>query len=192
MDASGNLLVNIKAGAGSGGTAITDEAAFTQGTTSFTPAGCFFNGPITNLSIWVKVVPSAAPMTGPWLLRLLMPIITDRQYLLSRPPWLLPAIRQQLRLKQRPPRWQTSPICPVATGPVRPTKSDSYLGANASGATGGLTRGLINCDNHVFKYITSATDTLAVQGVAGQTIYVCGWRSRAAGTATCSLRIQSG
>lgn len=42
MDAAGNLLVNIKAGAGSGGTALADQAAFTQGTTSITPTGCLF------------------------------------------------------------------------------------------------------------------------------------------------------
>lgn len=37
-DASGFLKVNIKAGAGSGGTAIADDAAFTPGTTNVTPA----------------------------------------------------------------------------------------------------------------------------------------------------------
>jgi hypothetical protein len=37
FDSSGNLKVNIKAGAGSGGTAMTDAAAFTRGTTSVTP-----------------------------------------------------------------------------------------------------------------------------------------------------------
>lgn len=37
LDSAGNLLVNIKAGAGSGGTAIADNAAFTQGTTNETP-----------------------------------------------------------------------------------------------------------------------------------------------------------
>jgi len=42
VDASGFLKVNIKAGAGSGGTAMTDDAAFTVGTTSFTPAGGTF------------------------------------------------------------------------------------------------------------------------------------------------------
>lgn len=73
-----------------------------------------------------------------------------------------------------------------ATGSAPPS-SASYLGANASGATGGHMAGLISCDNHVFKHITSATDTLAVQGVASQTIYICGWRSRAAGTATWFL-----
>jgi len=42
VDASGFLKVNIKAGAGSGGTAMTDDAAFTPGTTSVTPiAGTF-------------------------------------------------------------------------------------------------------------------------------------------------------
>ncbi len=74
----------------------------------------------------------------------------------------------------------------TATG-AAPPSSAFYLGANASGATGGQLRGLINCDSHVFKHITSATDTLAVQGVASQTIYICGWRSRAAGVATWFL-----
>jgi hypothetical protein len=41
FDNAGNLKVNIKAGAGSGGTAMTDDAAFTPATTSVTPiAGC--------------------------------------------------------------------------------------------------------------------------------------------------------
>jgi hypothetical protein len=42
MDANGNLLVNIKAGAGSGGTAQADKSTFTPGTTSMTPIGCGF------------------------------------------------------------------------------------------------------------------------------------------------------
>ena len=50
LDSSGNLNVNIKAGAGSGGTAIADEATFTQGTTSFTPVGGFYNAAVTNLT----------------------------------------------------------------------------------------------------------------------------------------------
>lgn len=39
-DASGFLEVNIKAGAGSGGTALADNGAWTVGTTNFTPSGC--------------------------------------------------------------------------------------------------------------------------------------------------------
>lgn len=39
-DANGYLEVNIKAGAGSGGTAAADNAAWTAGTTNQTPMGC--------------------------------------------------------------------------------------------------------------------------------------------------------
>lgn len=39
LDNAGNLLVNIKAGAGSGGTALADGATFTEATTNFTPVG---------------------------------------------------------------------------------------------------------------------------------------------------------
>ena len=45
VDANGNLKVNIVTGAGSGGTAITDNTAFTQGAaggTSETPVSCLF------------------------------------------------------------------------------------------------------------------------------------------------------
>ena len=42
-DGTSGLWVNIKAGAGSGGTALTDQATFTQSTTSETPIGCLYN-----------------------------------------------------------------------------------------------------------------------------------------------------
>lgn len=74
----------------------------------------------------------------------------------------------------------------VAAGAAPPT-GVQWLGANASGATGGHIAGLISCDLHVFKHITTATDTLAVQGVASQTIYVCGALANGAGTATAFL-----
>jgi len=73
-----------------------------------------------------------------------------------------------------------------ATGSAPPANA-VYMGANASGVTGGKLAGLIQCDSHVFKHITSATDTLAVQGVASQTIYICGATGNAAGTATWFL-----
>lgn len=50
LDSAGNLLVNIKAGAGSGGTALADEAAFTEGTTSITPVGGVFKTSHTPLT----------------------------------------------------------------------------------------------------------------------------------------------
>ena len=50
LDSSGNLKVNIQAGAGSGGTALADTAAFTQGTTSLTPIGGEFTSSPTTLT----------------------------------------------------------------------------------------------------------------------------------------------
>jgi hypothetical protein len=74
----------------------------------------------------------------------------------------------------------------VATGAAPPSGA-TYVATNSGGATGGHVAGLITCNSHIFKHITTATDTLAVQGVASQTIYLCGWRSRAAGVATWFL-----
>jgi len=49
-DSNGYLEVNIKAGAAAGGTSQTDAAAFTYGTTPYTPIGGVYNSSITNLS----------------------------------------------------------------------------------------------------------------------------------------------
>lgn len=59
--------------------------------------------------------------------------------------------------------------------------------AVTGGVTGGTTQTMISCNQHVFKHITTATDTLVVQGVASQTVYVCGWHDSFAGTATWYL-----
>lgn len=75
----------------------------------------------------------------------------------------------------------------VATPGGAPPTNVIAWGALGSGATGGLSRSVINCDLHVFKHITTATDTLAVQGVASQTVFVCGATAQAAGTATFFL-----
>ena len=52
-----SLNVNLTNG-GSGGTAVADEAAFTAGTTSYTPAGCFFQTTNTNNTL--------SNLTGGW------------------------------------------------------------------------------------------------------------------------------
>ena len=57
------------------------------------------------------------------------------------------------------------------------------IGASSSGATAAA----VICDSHVFKHITTATDTLAVQGVTAKTIKVCGVKAQFAGTATYFL-----
>jgi len=48
FDASGFLKVNVKAGAGTGGTAMVDDAAFTVGATSVTPIGAMFDDTATD------------------------------------------------------------------------------------------------------------------------------------------------
>jgi hypothetical protein len=48
VDANGFLKVNIKAGAGSGGTAQADESSFVEGTTNMTPIGGVLNDTITS------------------------------------------------------------------------------------------------------------------------------------------------
>lgn len=73
-----------------------------------------------------------------------------------------------------------------ATGAAAPSGA-VYAGVLGSGATGGLMAGAIVCDKYVFKHITTATDTLAVQGVASQQIRICGIKAWAAGTATFFL-----
>lgn len=82
-----------------------------------------------------------------------------------------------------------SPVAGLAAGAIAsaPPANAIYNGANGSGATGGQLQGLVVCDKYVFKHITSATDTLAVQGVASQTIRICGFHARAAGVATWFL-----
>lgn len=68
-----------------------------------------------------------------------------------------------------------------------PPSGATYMGVLGSGATGGHVAAPIMCDKHFFAHITSATDTLAVQGVTSQAVYICSWRSRAAGVATWFL-----
>lgn len=50
VDNAGNLLVNVKAGGGTGGTSAVDEAAFTEGTSSYTPIGGTFKTSQTALT----------------------------------------------------------------------------------------------------------------------------------------------
>ena len=78
----------------------------------------------------------------------------------------------------------------VATG-AAPPASVQYMGANASGATGGLMRGMITCDLHA-KYDASdnGSKTL-VTGVSGRKIYVCGYILATGGTAT-NLKLREG
>jgi hypothetical protein len=72
----------------------------------------------------------------------------------------------------------------IANGTTYSSQTFSWIGTQQAGATAGQLNGLISCTQHGFKHITSATDTLAVPLVSGQTTYLCSYASSAAGTAT--------
>jgi len=78
----------------------------------------------------------------------------------------------------------------VATGSAPPSKA-IYNGTLQSGATSGFLKGSIQCDTHAFVHVTSATDTLLVQGVASQTIRVCGMLANFSGSAAQSIYLEN-
>ncbi len=188
LDSAGNLLVNIKAGAGSGGTAIADNAAFTTGTTSETPIGCYAGTPSATANHSTIVACTAA---GSVHTTVDNTNANGSATSANSSPVVIASDQAAVAVKAAASAFASGALVDitnmsVATASAPPSKA-IYLGANASGATGGQVAGLVTCDKHVFKHITSATDTLAVQGVASQSIRICGWRSRAAGTATWFL-----
>lgn len=83
---------------------------------------------------------------------------------------------------------RTGEVCVTLTAsgaPVTPANPLPVIDASPIPTQqSGVAAPVIGCDQHGFKHITTATDTLAVQGVAAKAIYICGWKERAAGTAT--------
>lgn len=74
----------------------------------------------------------------------------------------------------------------VATGAAPPTNA-IYLGANASGATGGLVAGLIQCDQKAIYDASTNGSTELVALTSGRSIYICGKTFFAAGTVNVKL-----
>jgi hypothetical protein len=74
----------------------------------------------------------------------------------------------------------------VATGAAPPTGS-TYISANASGATGGLVAGLIQCDSKAIYDASTSGSTELVALTSGRTIYVCGYSILAGGTVNVKL-----
>ena len=55
----------------------------------------------------------------------------------------------------------------------------------------GAGQAVIGCDSHVFKHITSATDTLAVQGVTAKVVRICGAIARFSGSAAQTVYLEN-
>lgn len=73
-----------------------------------------------------------------------------------------------------------------ATGSAPPA-SASYQ----SVSEGGNLTGVVGCNLHAFIHVTSGTDTLLVQGVASQTVKVCGVKASFAGTAAQAVYLEN-
>jgi hypothetical protein len=50
---------------------------------------------------------------------------------------------------------------------------------------------MVVCDHHTWKHVTSATDTLLVQGVSSQTVKICGFKAGFAGTAAQTVFLEN-
>lgn len=58
-------------------------------------------------------------------------------------------------------------------------------------SSSGAATAAVGCDTHVFKHITSATDTLAVQGVTAKIIKVCGVKFSFSGSAAQTVFLEN-
>jgi hypothetical protein len=74
----------------------------------------------------------------------------------------------------------------ASTGSAAPAQA-IYSGIN----TGGNLTGEVGCGSYAYKHITSATDTVAVQGVTSQTVRVCGLIAHFSGSAAQSVYIEN-
>jgi hypothetical protein len=83
----------------------------------------------------------------------------------------------------------TVPLAASATGA---TGSAIPATASLNGlSSGGNLVGAVGCNNHTFQHITSATDTLLVQGVTSQTVKLCGVVMHFSGSAAQAAFIEN-
>lgn len=61
----------------------------------------------------------------------------------------------------------------------------------AFSSSGTANTAAVGCDSHVFKHITSATDTVVVQGVSAKTIKICGALASFSGSAAQSIFLEN-
>jgi hypothetical protein len=59
------------------------------------------------------------------------------------------------------------------------------------GSSGGNLVGIVTCGSHTYQHITSNTDTLLVQGVASQTVKICGVTYNFAGAAAQNVYLEN-
>lgn len=169
---------------GGGGLSVTDEAAFTGGSSSFTPGGGFFQTTATSNALtngqqgmWQMTANRAG------FVNLRDAAGVERGSSSSANPVYMDALTGGSLLAAINAGAGTVGAAPPASG--------IYVTPLGSGATGGLTRALINCDQ-VAKYDASTSgNTKIITGVASRKVYFCGYLFATGGTAT-NLKLTEG
>jgi hypothetical protein len=193
----GALDINIKSGGGSGGTALADEATFTQATTSFTPMGGIFSSAIANLTTGQAGV---AQLTADRMLYTNLGKVggtavdtnsgnksagTQRVVIATDQPNLTTPLNVNTT------QISGSAISTAATGVQKvgvvgnaggavdaatgaaPPANALYIAGLKSGATGGFLTGITACDLDANVNISTATTTLLITGVSGRQARIC-------------------
>jgi hypothetical protein len=166
-DANG-LWVNIKAGAGSGGTALADEAAFTQGTTSMTPIGCLFINSYTAITTGHAGVASCTS-DGSLKTNVTASIpegaVGDTAWVSGNGSII--AIAKTIANN-------TGAAIPAGTNAIGNVGFTSQYPAGATAITASATG-------------TTAATTATLAGTAGKTTYICGYSIRANATGAATI-----
>ena len=153
-----SLNVNLTNG-GSGGTAVADEGTFTPGTTSYTPAGCFFQTTATNNNLtnlqggWFQCTARRGLFTN-------LDTIAGNTISTATTGVQLVGIEGHAGV-----------AVDAATGAAPPANA-VYVAGLGSGATGGELIGVPVSDTQKSLSITTATTTLVVTGVASRQVRI--------------------
>ena len=199
LDLAGNLRINCITGCagGAGGTSATDEATFTQGTTTYTPVGGIYTTSPTALTTGqagvvrltasrfmmsdLETVAGAALALGQTTMSASLPVT------IASNPGSVPISAAALPLPTGGATAANQTVAQGATGSAVPADAH-YAGAVSSG---NLT-GIIQADKSVAINVSTATTTSLV-GLSGTTkIYVTSFDVVAGGTGNITFEYGTG
>jgi hypothetical protein len=167
-EVSGSVPVTIVSGAGSGGTASADEAAFTEGSTNFTPAGCYYATSPASLTTGHQGTFTC----------------TATRHLNVNVADALPAGSNMIGKVDV--LGNAGAAFDAATGAAPPANAILF-GGLGSGATGGDVIALPVCDSYQPINVSTATTTSLITGVSGRHIRICGMQLITAGADNVAL-----
>jgi hypothetical protein len=178
LDASSRLIVNCATGcAGSGGTSLADEGTFTQGTTSFTPIGGYYNSSITNLT---------SGQGGSVRLTADRNLFSNLNEIAGNAVSTAATGVQKVGVVGN-----AGAAIDAATGAAPPANA-ILTGTLGGGATGGHVNALIQADSSAAINVSTATTTQLVALSAGQKIYVTSFDVIAGGTGNITFEYGTG